>query len=99
MQRSCSDQRYGRKEFGKLWPLVARRLNELRACVVLADMLVGNLHPLVGNRPGQFSVHLTANCRLVFECADEPVPCLPDGSVDKREVTAITILEVTDYHA
>lgn len=36
--------------------------------------------------------------RLVFEPAHDPVPRTTDGGIDIDRVTAITIMEVVDYH-
>ena len=36
--------------------------------------------------------------RLVFEANHEPVPREEDGGIDTQQVTAITLLDVVDYH-
>ena len=55
-------------------------------------------HQLVGNRDEQFAVDLVHRYRLVFKVNHEPVPRKDDGGVDTEQVTAITILDVVDYH-
>ena len=55
-------------------------------------------HQLVGDRDEQFAVDLVHPYRLVFEANHEPVPRKDDGGIDKERVTAITILDVVDYH-
>ena len=55
-------------------------------------------HQLVGNRDEQFAVDLVHPYRLVFEANHEPVPRKDDGGIDTEQVTAITILDVVDYH-
>jgi plasmid maintenance system killer protein len=60
--------------------------------------LPGNCHELTGDRKGQFAVDLTKGTRLVFEPATNPVPRTQDDGLDWHRVTAIRILEVTDYH-
>ena len=55
-------------------------------------------HQLRGDRAGQYAVDLVHPYRLVFTPCDDPVPRKPDGGIDTTRVTAITILEVTDYH-
>ena len=56
------------------------------------------LHQLSGNRKGQFAVDLVQPQRLVFEPNLDPVPENEEGGIDKYQVTAISIIEVTDYH-
>ena len=51
-----------------------------------------------GNRDGQFAVDLFHPHRLVFEPNHRPLPRKDDGGIDTEQVTAITILDVIDYH-
>ena len=55
-------------------------------------------HALRGDREGQFAVDLVHPQRLVFEPNHEPPPRAEDGGIDPGQVTAIVIVEVTDYH-
>ena len=55
-------------------------------------------HALIGNRKGQYAVSLDKRNRMVFIPNHDPVPLKEDGGVDLESVTAITILEVVDYH-
>ena len=55
-------------------------------------------HPLRGDRAGQFAVDLVHPHRLVFEPNHAPLPRAEDGGIDAGQVTAIVIVEVTDYH-
>ena len=55
-------------------------------------------HQLRGNRKEQFAVNLVHPYRLIFEANHDPVPRKDDGGIDIEKVTAITILEVCDYH-
>ncbi len=55
-------------------------------------------HELSGNRKGQFAVDLKHPKRLVFEPNHNPLPCKTDGSLDLKEITAIKIIGVEDYH-
>ena len=55
-------------------------------------------HLLKGKRQGQFAVDLDQSFRLVFEPDHDPVPRSEDGGIDLERVTAITVIEVTDYH-
>ena len=55
-------------------------------------------HQLVGDRDEQFAVDLVHPYRLVFEANHEPLPRKDDGGIDTDQVTAVTILDVIDYH-
>jgi len=56
------------------------------------------LHPLRGKRKGQHAVDLVHPYRLILQPNHDPLPRGKDGSLDTEQVTAITIIEVTDYH-
>ena len=56
------------------------------------------MHQLTGNRDEQFSVYLVHPYRLVFEPDHDPLPRKEDGGIDLERVTAITVMEVVDYH-
>ena len=75
-----------------------RRLSELFAANVVADLVAGRPHPLERDRAGQYSVDLQGGCRLVFKPARQPPPAKPDGSIDWAQVDEITIIEAVDYH-
>ena len=55
-------------------------------------------HQLEGDRAGQYAVDLVHPKRLVFEPNHNPMPRKEDGGIDTDQVTAITIIEVVDYH-
>ncbi len=55
-------------------------------------------HQLTGNRRGQYALDLIHPHRLVFKPDHEPIPRKKDGGIDTDRVTAITIIEVIDYH-
>jgi len=54
-------------------------------------------HQLHGKRAGQYAVDLIHPYRLIFEPVDTPAR-KAGGEMNTDEVTAITILEVIDYH-
>lgn len=56
------------------------------------------LHQLVGGRENQFAIDLVHPYRLVFEPDHDPIPLKDDGGIDLTRVTAITVLDVVDYH-
>ena len=55
-------------------------------------------HELTGKRKGEFAVNVEDQLRIVFIPNHDPVPRKPDGGIDKKIVTEITIIEVEDYH-
>ena len=56
------------------------------------------MHQLTGNRDEQYAVYLVHPYRLVFVPAHDPLPRKEDGGIDLEQVTAITVMEVVDYH-
>ena len=54
-------------------------------------------HQLSGDRAGQYAVDLPHPYRLIFEPTDTSVQ-EAGGGINTDAVTAITIIEVTDYH-
>jgi proteic killer suppression protein len=80
---------------------VRQRLTELAAAdslAVVAKYLPARLHPLKGNRTGQFAVDVRHPFRLIFEPHHDPVPLKADGGVDLERITRIRVLAVEDYH-
>lgn len=55
-------------------------------------------HELTANLKGKLAVDLDHPYRLLFEPAHNPVPCKHDGGLDWTKVTAITVLEILNYH-
>ena len=78
-----------------------RRLGVLKNAPTLARVPASKperRHRLGGDRFGQYAVALTRSHRLIFAPAHHPAPQLEDGGLDTNRVTAITIIEVVDYH-
>ena len=80
--------------------LIRRRLDDLRAAPTLETMrnLPGRCHELKGDRALQVSIDLDGPYRLILYPAHNPVPLKPDGGMDWKKVTAITIKEVRNTH-
>jgi len=77
------------------------RLAVLRAAKTLALVPTtppDRRHQLLADRDEQFAVDLVHPYRLVFEPDHDPVPRKIDGGIDVARVTAITVLDVIDYH-
>ena len=96
------DDKALRKRFGAVCAKKIRsRLDDLRdaANLVVMSTLPGRLHPLIGDRAGQLSLDVEHPLRLLFVCADEPVPVKEeDGSLDWAKVTSVRIVGVEDTH-
>jgi plasmid maintenance system killer protein len=80
--------------------LIRRRLDDLRAAPTLEAMrhLPGRCHELKGNLALQLSIDLNGPYRLIFYAAHNPVPLKPDGGMDWKKVTAVTIKDVRNTH-
>ena len=91
-----------RKTYGaRMARVIMVRMAVLRAARSLALVPTtrpDRRHQLSGDRDEQFAVDLVQPYRLVFEANHEPVPREEDGGIDTGQVTAITILDVVDYH-
>ena len=88
--------------FGKLAPMIRRRLTLLEAVESLEEaMSVQSLgiHMLTGDRKGQYAVKLDRNNRLiVVPCCDNGHPLTVDET-NRYEIAALTIRELAvDYH-
>ena len=102
LEKVCMQTREAVKELGsddarKL----QQRIGELRAAETLEDFcrLPGpRCHELTKNRAGQFAADLKHSRRLVMIPEGHPVPCKPDGGIDRALVRSIRILGVVDYH-
>lgn len=60
--------------------------------------LPGRYEELSGDRKEQFSVRLTANFRLILEPKHDPGLLQLSGGLDWKRITAVTVIEVIDYH-
>ena len=81
--------------------LIRRRLDEFDAATeleMIRKLPGAGCHELTGNLKGKLAVNLDHPYRLIFEPANDPVPKKPDGGLDWTKVTAITVLEILDYH-
>lgn len=102
LQIICSEEREGIKKLGdKCAKKLRQRMIELYAANCLADIShlpPPRLHELTGDRKGTYSVDLLHPYRLIFEPADEPLPMLETGGLDKERVCEVLILEIADTH-
>jgi len=102
LEKACSVERESVRTLGaERSRVVRRRLAELAAAetlAVISTLPPARLHPLSGDRVGQFAIDVKHPFRLVFEAYHDDVPRLAHGGVDKTKITAIRILDVEDYH-
>jgi plasmid maintenance system killer protein len=56
------------------------------------------LHELKGNRNEQLSIDIKHPYRLLLVPNHEKTPRKPDGGLDWRAITAITVIEIADTH-
>ena len=102
MQKVCSSDKLMRKEWGEpVARKLQQRLAELDSFDTLSD--AGQLpqircHELTGNRKGELAIDLVHPHRLIFRPSHEPLPTKADGGLDWKQVKAIVIVEVVDYH-
>ncbi len=86
---------------GRMARTIAMRMAVLRNARTLGMVPVikpERRHQLEGDRSGQYAVDLVHPNRLVFEPNHNPIPRKKDGGIDTDQVTAITVIEVIDYH-
>tara|TARA_R110002049_G_scaffold106507_1_gene253909 strand:- start:2124 stop:2474 length:351 start_codon:yes stop_codon:yes gene_type:complete len=101
LQKSMEGESSLKKTYGKLASALKRRLAILDSATCLDDVPTSSpdwCHELKGKRAGTFAVEVSGNYRLIFEPDHDPVPLLGDGGIDLKTVTAVKILEVSDYH-
>ncbi len=102
LRKTCTSGAEAVKVYGPQCAKQLRtRLDDMAAAPtmdVLRTLPQVRCHELTGDRKGQLAVDLKHPYRLVFRPANNPVPLKPDGGLDWSQVTAITILEVVDYH-
>ncbi len=77
-----------------------QRLDDILAADTLAvlETLPGHYHCLSANRAGQWACSLEEPYRLVFIPMGNPLPVSPDGRLDTSKVTAVSFMEVVNYH-
>ena len=91
-----------RKAYGaRMAKVIMMRMAVLKAARSLASVPTtppDRQHQLSGDRDEQYAVDLVHPHRLVFEPDHDSFPRKDDGGIDVEQVTAITIIQVIDYH-
>lgn len=101
LQKTCESEKDLQRRYGKpSGTKVMQRLVDLRAATSLADFrrLPGRRHELSGDRKGQLALELAGAMRLVFRPTQDPPPQGPGGGLDWKQVDAVLVLEIVDYH-
>ncbi len=102
LEKTFNSETALRKAFGdRMAMVIALRMAMLSQAQTLGMVPVtkpDRRHQLEGNRAGQYAVDLVHPKRLVFEPNHNPMPRKKDGGIDTDQVTAITVIEVIDYH-
>jgi proteic killer suppression protein len=100
-EKLCNDLKALTKAYGKdSAKKIRRRLDDMKAAADLevCRKLPGGYHELTGDRKGQISCDAGGGLRLIFKPASNPPPAKPDGGLDWSKVTAVIVLEITNYH-
>ncbi|HRY99400.1 MAG TPA: type II toxin-antitoxin system RelE/ParE family toxin [Bacteroidales bacterium] len=101
LMKYANDQSLAKRKLGvQQAELFHRRLEDLRDSESFADLehLPGNHHQLKFNRKDQWSCDLNQPYRLIYIPAYDPVPKDEDGRQLLKELTAVRILEINNYH-
>jgi len=102
LQKLCNSQSRMNAKLGKICAeRLQRRLDELGAAACLEDLRhlpQARCHELTGDYQGKLAVDLEHPLRLIFQPDHDPRPEKTDGGLDWENVTAVLILEMTDYH-
>ena len=102
LKKTFNSEKARKKDFGdRMAKTIAMRMAVLRRAQTLSMVPVtkpDRRHQLEGNRAGRYAVDLVHPNRLVFVPNHDPIPRKKDGGIDTDQVTAITIIEVVDYH-
>jgi toxin HigB-1 len=77
-----------------------QRLDDMRAADTMATLeaLPGHYHALSADRSGEWACSLEEPYRLVFRPLGIPLPVSKDGRLDTSKVTAVSLIEVVNYH-
>lgn len=101
LKKQLSNASEIKRNFGVNAKRIARRLIEIRSSPnlhVLMQIPAANCHRLSGDKEGEWALNISANHRMLFEIAHNPIPKNKDGSLDTQAITNICITEIVDYH-
>lgn len=101
LQKVCNSHALLQKTYGKLARKIEVRLSLLKNAPNLSLVPTkppARRHVLRGDRQETYAVDLVHPFRLVFTPNHETTPRNADGGIAIEQITAIRILEITDYH-
>ncbi len=102
LEKTFNSETALKRAFGdRMARIITMRMAMLRQARTLGMVPVtkpDRRHQLEGKRAGQYAVDLVYPKRLVFKPNHNPIPPKKDGGIDTDQVTAITIIEVVNYH-
>lgn len=101
LEKLCHDEKLAKRAHGKdVARRLRSRLDDLRAASTMATCITlpGKFHPLTRDRKGQYAVWLDKAMRLAFEPVAEPMPALPDGTIDLGRVATVRVVFIGNYH-
>lgn len=101
LAKTFADEKSISKAYGDRARKVNQRHGELfvaSSLDVISKIPAANLHPLKGDRTGDWAVDIYKNWRICFEINHSPIPQFESGGVDFSKVTRIIITSVEDYH-
>jgi len=99
LAKCCLEERVMSKALGARGSRKLKaRLADLRAASDILQVHRGRPHQLKGQFAGCIAFDLDAGRRLVVEAVAEPLPELPDGGLDWRNVVAVRVVFIGDYH-
>ena len=101
IERDCSSPAAMKKKFGeRRADALNARLRQLRAAKNLDELRgqPGHWHELTQNRKRQIAANAGQGHRLIIVPTEDPPPTKPDGGLDWPNITAVTIIEIVDYH-
>ena len=102
LMRTFNSEKALKKKYGDRMARAIRSrlavLKNARTLSLVPATTPDRLHALIAERKGQYAVDLIHPYRLTFVPAHDSASLREDGSLDRAKVTAITIIEVVDYH-
>ena len=101
LEKNLTDDRKLISTYGQLAKTIKRRRKELTNAEnleTIGKLPQLRLHPLSGERVGEWSIDIKNNWRIIFSLDHEPIPTLDDGGVDLSKITIIKINSVEDPH-
>ena len=102
LKKVIEDEKALQRNYGeRMARSIMMRMGVLHAASTLAEVPIDRpdrCHQLTKDRDEEFAVDLVHPKRLVFEVDYDPIPRKGDGGIDKEGATAITIIEIVDYH-